>query len=70
MLTGCDQSTADKGVKPEPPTFELEVTTPTHAMLARTVRVTGTLHGEEEATIASKVSGRVIEVLADLGDRM
>ncbi len=69
-LAGCDQRPATEAKRPEPPTFELEVTTPVRAMLARTVRVTGTLHGEEEATIASKVSGRVVEVLADLGDRM
>lgn len=70
MIVGCDQSTSAKVAKPEPQTFELEVTTPSRAKLARTVRVTGTLHGEDEATIASKVSGRVIEVLADLGDRV
>lgn len=69
-LAGCQKGEAAEAKKPEPPTFELEVTTPVRAMLPRTVRVTGTLHGEEEATIASKVSGRVVEVLADLGDRM
>lgn len=70
-LGACNKDErAAAGVKPEPPTFELEVTTPVRAMLPRTVRVTGTLYGEEEATIASKVSGRVVEVLADLGDRM
>ena len=35
----------------------------------RTVDVTGTLFGEEEATIASKLSGRVEAVAADVGDR-
>jgi RND family efflux transporter MFP subunit len=35
----------------------------------RTVEVTGTLFGEEEATIASKLSGRVESIDADVGDR-
>jgi len=39
-------------------------------MLPRTVRVTGTLFGDEEATIASKVSGRVVQAPVDLGDRV
>lgn len=69
-LAGCKKGEAAEAKKPEAPTFELEVTTPVRAMLPRTVRVTGTLYGEEEATIASKVSGRVVEVFADLGDRM
>lgn len=36
----------------------------------RTVEVTGTIFGEEEATIASKLSGRVDLVAADVGDRV
>jgi len=35
----------------------------------RTVEVTGTLYGEEEATIASKLSGRIEAIAADLGDQ-
>ena len=35
-----------------------------------TVDFTGTLYGDEEANIASKASGRIIEVQADLGDRL
>ena len=36
--------------------------------VARTVDVTGTLFGAEEADIAAKVGGRVVAVEADLGD--
>ncbi|MCC6322256.1 MAG: efflux RND transporter periplasmic adaptor subunit [Phycisphaerales bacterium] len=35
----------------------------------RTVEVTGTLFGEEEAVIASKLSGRIESISADVGDR-
>lgn len=38
--------------------------------LPRRVRVTGTLMGEEETTVAAKVAGRVVEVLKDLGDEV
>lgn len=36
----------------------------------RVIEITGTLFGQEEATIAAQVPGRVIEVLADLGDEL
>lgn len=34
----------------------------------RTVEITGTLLGQEEATISSKVSGRIVAIVRDLGD--
>ena len=34
----------------------------------RTIDVTGTIYGEEETTIAAKVSGRIESIAADLGD--
>jgi RND family efflux transporter MFP subunit len=34
----------------------------------RTLAITGTLHGREEATVSAKVGGRVSEVVVDLGD--
>ena len=36
----------------------------------RTVDVTGTLYGDEEATISAKVGGRVVAVFHDVGDRV
>lgn len=36
--------------------------------LARAVEITGTIYGDEEATISSKVSGRIIRIDRDLGD--
>jgi RND family efflux transporter MFP subunit len=37
--------------------------------LDRTVDVVGTLYGDEEATISAKVSGRIRQILKDIGDR-
>ena len=36
----------------------------------RFIEVTGTLFGEEEVTIAAEVSGQVVTIAADLGDRV
>lgn len=36
----------------------------------RWIELTGTLYGEEEASVAAEVPGRVLEVRADLGDRV
>ncbi len=38
--------------------------------LPQTISVTGTLYGDEEANISAEASGRVTEVLADVGDRV
>lgn len=70
--TGCKRQAEGGAVAtaPQSPPVELEVTTPSRATIPRTVRVTGTIFGDEEATIASKVSGRIVQTLVDLGDRV
>lgn len=40
------------------------------AEIPRTAEIVGTLYGDEELTISSKVAGRVIDVQVDLGDRV
>ena len=42
--------------------------TPARRDMPRYLRVTGTLHGDEETTVAAKVAGRVLEVHKDMGD--
>lgn len=70
-LLGCHERAAAETAAREPaPAVDVEATTPETVELPRTVRVTGTLYGDEEATIAAKVSGRVVAILADLGDRV
>ncbi|MEA2734544.1 MAG: rane fusion protein multidrug efflux system [Humisphaera sp.] len=39
------------------------------APVQRSVEITGTLFGDEEATVSAKVPGRIVEVLHDVGDR-
>jgi RND family efflux transporter MFP subunit len=65
LLAGCDRGKAA-------PTQEVPPTPVTTAPAAarrveRAVEVLGTLHGEAEATISNKVTGRIRGVLADVG---
>ena len=61
---GRDEATSSE----TPPEVAVEVTKPEKRELARSIHVTGTLHGDEETTIAAKVAGRIVEVVRDLGD--
>lgn len=61
---GRDEATSSE----TPPEVAVSVTAPMRRELPRVTQVTGTLFGDEEATIAAKVEGRVVEVLKDLGD--
>lgn len=69
LVTGCDDAAARR-----PPAdqsteaIDVSLGPVRIGTTWRTVSVTGTLFGEEEATIASKLSGRVEAVLADVGD--
>jgi multidrug efflux pump subunit AcrA (membrane-fusion protein) len=64
--SGCgrDEATSSE----TPPEVTVSVTAAEKRELPRSIHVTGTLHGEEETTIAAKVAGRVVDVVRDLGD--
>ena len=40
------------------------------APVQRTVEITGTLFGDEEANVSAKVPGRIVSILHDVGDRI
>ena len=61
---GSDGATSSE----TPAEVAVSVTSPVRRELPRFTQVTGTLHGDEETTIAAKVEGRVVAVLKDLGD--
>lgn len=70
LLTGCGRSPAAPAEeqKRSDVTVTLE---PAQALsVPRTIRVVGTVYGEEEVSIAAKVPGRVAEILKDMGDRV
>lgn len=72
---GCGPSGAPTSAGSGKPKTDLP---PVHVTLApvttreaiRTVDVTGTLNGDEEATISSKLPGRVATIAVDLGDEV
>jgi multidrug efflux pump subunit AcrA (membrane-fusion protein) len=76
MITGCSEREnargAGAGAGAGPTTAPATVTTAAVNVDAaqRTVDVPGTLYGDEEATISAKVSGRVVAVYHDVGDRV
>jgi RND family efflux transporter MFP subunit len=70
LLTGCgrNQPAPTEAEKRADVTVTLE---PAKALaVPRTIRVVGTVYGEEEVAIAAKVPGRVSEIAKDMGDRV
>lgn len=56
--------------KEPPPPVEVRTAPAVAGPVRRTLPVTGTLAGDEEATVSAKVTGRIAELFADLGDRV
>ena len=67
VISGCGKGDPDDAT-PSSAAVEVNVASPVSREIPRTIRVSGTLMGDEETTIAAKVAGRVIEVVRDLGD--
>lgn len=69
---GCGKTdapaTQPSGNAPEP--ISIRVAPITAGAIDETVEVVGTLYGEQEAQIAAKSTGRIAQLLADLGDRL
>lgn len=67
LALGCGGGSSDS----QPPSaVSVEARPVQEQPLARNLRATGTLFGEEETTVSAKVSGRVKEVLRDVGDEV
>lgn len=72
-LAGCGEEQANgSGPATQPAREAVEVTLAdvTVGALPETIDLVGTLYGDEEAVISSKLTGRVQEILADVGDRV
>src|SRR5688572_30154686 len=52
------------------PPVVVTVTTAAVKPVQRSVEVVGTLHGDEDVTVSNKVSGRVVGIYRDVGDRV
>ena len=64
---GCDRSAP--AAKSSDSTVQVTLQPAQVRSVQRTVDVTGTLYGTEDATISAKVAGRILAINADMGDR-
>jgi len=66
-LSACNQRSEGQA-NADRPAVDVEVIHPARVEVPRRVRMTGSLFGQEQATVAAKVSGRVQEIAKDVGD--
>jgi membrane fusion protein, multidrug efflux system len=69
-LSGCGKKPEAQGVQRSAQTVTVQVVPTKLLTVQRTIEIVGTLYGDEEATISSKVAGRVSKTLVDIGDRV
>jgi len=74
-ISGCssDQTATASPQKGAPPAIkprEVRVTPAAEVKVARTVAVTGTLNAEDQVVLSMKVTGRLAQLLVDLGSRV
>lgn len=69
-VPACAPKAAPNTARAEPVPVPVTVADPKPVALRRSVPVTGTLAPFEDVTLAPKVSGRVVRVFRDLGDRV
>lgn len=67
LLPACSRE-APKTARAEAPPIEVRVAPVVRQRVDRRVVVSGTLFGQEEATISAKVGGRIAELLVDVED--
>lgn len=74
LLAAASCTDGKSGASSQPSTapapIDVRLVPVSHEPFPEFVDFTGTLYGDEEAQIASKVSGRIVEIAADLGDRL
>ena len=67
-VAGCGESKSPAA--PAVQAVQVTVAPASVSVLQRTIEVIGTLYGDEEATVSAKVSGRVVAIYHDIGDRV
>lgn len=70
ITTGCGRSQPAPAATDKRPDVSVTLEPAQALSVPRTIRVVGTVFGEEEVAIAAKVPGRVAEILKDMGDRV
>lgn len=73
MLSGCndaDGQTTAEGRSGASDPIPVTVAPVSFGSLPRTVSVVGTIYGDDEVSISAKVPGRIVDIYADVGDRV
>lgn len=69
LAAGCSKPTEETAAAPEAP-VAVETITVSSEPVRREVEIVGTLAGDQEVTVSSRVSGSVKAIRADLGDNV
>ncbi|HYO07995.1 MAG TPA: efflux RND transporter periplasmic adaptor subunit [Tepidisphaeraceae bacterium] len=69
MVGGCGDEAASAKAQRPVEAVAVSVVSSRVGPVQREVAVTGTLYGDEEATVSAKVPGRVTQIFTDVGDR-
>jgi RND family efflux transporter MFP subunit len=67
-VIGCERGNSSAPKAREREAVEVQVSPVVRRTIERSIDITGTLYGEEEATISAKVGGRVARLAVDVGD--
>jgi RND family efflux transporter MFP subunit len=68
--SGCSNRTPASAMVNQEPAVAVQTLQVQPASVQRTVELVGTLEGAREVTVSSEVSGRILTIHADLGDRV
>lgn len=67
---GCDKKSDESAQKKAPEAVVISLAPSRLQSVQRGIDVTGTLYGDQEAQLSAKVSGRITQLFADVGDRV
>lgn len=70
LVSGCESAKTDETQKKEPAPVDVTTAAVKRQPIDQIVDVTGTIYGDEEATISTKIAGRLSEIYVDVGDRV
>src|SRR5215207_8116826 len=68
VASGCDKEAGARAEERKPDAIAVTVAPAVVGPVQRGVEVTGTLFGDEEATVSAKVPGRIVAIVRDVGD--
>lgn len=67
---GCEKKSDPAAARKAPDPVAVSLSSAKQQSVQRSIDVVGTLYGDEEAQLSSKVSGRIMQLMADVGDHV